>query len=297
MEYKKEEIKKGITVHNINTDKFKTNLIAVFLTTPLTREYVTFDAVLSAILRRGSKNMPSQEEISKILEGMYGASFDSGLNKTGDDHVIKFYFESINDEYLPKSNEDIFKESLEKLLEIVFNPYLENGKFKDEYVSQEKENIRQKINSKVDNKAQYAKIRCTEEMYKNEPAGLYRFGYEEDLEKINSQNLYEYYTKLLNECKIDIFVSGKVDSNECIKEIKSNENIKKLNPRDAIYVINDINEKQDVEEKLIEEKMDVVQGKLVIGCDILFNKKDLEDKNLRYQAMLYNSLLGRKCNF
>ena len=249
MEYKKEEIKKGITVHNINTDKFKTNLIAVFLTTPLTREYVTFDAVLSAILRRGSKNMPSQEEISKILEGMYGASFDSGLNKTGDDHVLKFYFESINDEYLPKSNEDIFKESLEKLLEIVFNPYLENGKFKDEYVSQEKENIRQKINSKVDNKAQYAKIRCTEEMYKNEPAGLYRFGYEEDLEKINSQNLYEYYTKLLNECKIDIFVSGKIDSNECIKEIKSNENIKKLNPRDAIYVINDINEKQDVEEK------------------------------------------------
>ena len=35
---------------------------------------------------------------------------------------------------------------------------------------------------------------------------------------------------------------------------------------------------------------------MVIGCDILFNDKDLEDKNLKYQAMLYNSLLGGSAN-
>ena len=90
MEYQKQEIKKGITMHNINTDKFKTNLIAIFLTTPLSKENVTFDAVLSAVLRRGSKNMPTQEEISKILEEMYGATFDCGLNKTGDNHILLF---------------------------------------------------------------------------------------------------------------------------------------------------------------------------------------------------------------
>ena len=61
MEYKVEEIKKGIKLHKIKTDKFKTNLVAVFLTTPLSRENVTKDAVLSAVLRRGSKNMPCQE--------------------------------------------------------------------------------------------------------------------------------------------------------------------------------------------------------------------------------------------
>ena len=58
------EIKKGIKMHTIKTDKFKTNLIAVFLTTKLTREDVTKNALVSTILRRGSKNMPTQEEIS-----------------------------------------------------------------------------------------------------------------------------------------------------------------------------------------------------------------------------------------
>ena len=52
MEYKQTELKKGIKLHTIHTDKFKTNLIAVFLTTKLTRENVTKNAVISALLRR-----------------------------------------------------------------------------------------------------------------------------------------------------------------------------------------------------------------------------------------------------
>ena len=143
----------------------------------------------------------------------------------------------------------------------------------------------------------YARTRCIEEMYKGEPAGLYRYGYVEDLDTINSQNLYDYYKKLLNECKIDIFISGKINSNECIQIIESDEDIEKLEPRDAKYIINNIDIKQASEERKVEEKMDVIQGKIVIGCDILFNEEDLKDKNIKYQAMLYNSLLGRKCKF
>lgn len=296
MKYQKQEIKEGITIHNLDTDKFKTNLIAIFLTTPLSREYITFDSVLSAVLRRGSKNMPTQEEISKTLEGMYGADFDCGLNKTGDNHILKFYLESLNDEFLPLDSQNLLKESIEKLAEIVFNPYLEEGKFKDEYVAQEKDNIKQRINAKKDNKAAYARTRCVEEMYQDEPAGLDRYGYIEDLEKINSQNLYEYYQKLLDECKIDIFVSGKIDKEKCIQIISENEAIKNLRPREDKYVINGITSKQDVQERTVEEKLDVSQGKIVIGCDILFDEEDLKDENLRCQAMLYNSLLGGSAN-
>ncbi len=38
--------------------------------------------------------------------------------------------------------------------------------FCDEYVEQEKENLKQIINGKIDNKASYAMERCIEEMYK-----------------------------------------------------------------------------------------------------------------------------------
>ena len=296
MKYQKQKIKKGITLHNIETDKFKTNLIAIFLTTPISRKYVTFNSLISSILRRGSKNLPTSEEISKTMEEMYGASFDSGVDKIGDNHILKFYLESINDEYIPHDEENMLKESIEKIVEIVFNPYIENETFKEEYLEQEKENMRQRIIGKVDNKASYAKARCIEEMYKGEPAGLYRYGYVEDLDKINSKNLYEYYKSLISECKIDIFVSGKITNDDTLSILNENETIKKLKERDAKYIINNIEEKQKQEEKKIEEIQDVAQGKIVIGCDICFNKEDLKDSNLKYEALVYNNLLGGSAN-
>ena len=102
MQYKQTEIKKGIKLHEINTDKFKTNLIAVFITTKLNRENVTQNALISALLRRGSKSMITQEEISKQMEEMYGAGFDCGLDKTGDNQVLKFYIETVNHQFLPQ---------------------------------------------------------------------------------------------------------------------------------------------------------------------------------------------------
>lgn len=297
MIYNKKEIKKGITLSNIETDKFKTNLVAIFLTTPLTREYVTYDSMLSSVLRRGSKTMPTQEEISKKMEEMYGANFNNGLDKTGDNHILKFYIESINDEFIPEKTQNLLKESIEKLSEIVFNPYLENDVFKKEYIEQEKENVKRIIEGKIDNKALYAKFRCIEEMYKGEPAGLYRFGYIEDLEKINAKNLFEYYKKLLNECKIDIFISGKIKFEETLKIIENNENIDLLKEREPKFIINKIATKKEVEERKVEEKQDVTQGKVVIGCDILFTEEDLKNEKLKYEALVYNSLLRRKCCF
>lgn len=291
MEYKQTELKKGIKLHTIHTDKFKTNLIAVFITTKLDRENVTKNAVISAVLRRGSKSMPSQEKISKQMEEMYGASFDCGLDKMGDNQVLKFYLETINDNFLPQKGEDMLKVSLEKLLEIVLNPYIENDGFKPEYVEQEKNNIKQRIEGKIDNKARYALDRCIEEMYKNEPFGLYKFGYVEDLESINEKNLYEYYQELINSCKIDIFVSGilKDDMNQVITE---NENIKKLKERTPNYISpKELNKNLPKEEKIVTESMEVTQGKLILGLDVCLDKEDL-----RYDTLIYNSILGGSAN-
>lgn len=290
LKYNQIDIKKDIKLHIIQTDKFKTNLIAVMLTTKLEKESVTKNALIPAVLRRGTAKLNTQEEISKKLEEMYGASFDCGLDKTGDNQVLKFYIESVNDEFLPQNNENMLKESLENIFDLVFNPYLENECFKKEYVEQEKENLRQIIDGKIDNKARYALDRTIEEMYKNEAFGLYKYGYIEDLKEINEKNLYEYYLKLINECKIDIFVSG--TANEKTEQIvKNNENIIKLRDRNANYNLPKIIAKKSENEKSIQESMEVNQGKLVIGLDI-----DINDDNLRYNTMIYNSLLGGSAN-
>ena len=290
MEYKQIEIKKGIKLHTIKTEKFKTNLIAIMLTTKLNRENVTKNALIPAVLRRGTKNLTTQEEINKKLEEMYGASLDCGLDKTGDNQVLKFYIETVNDEFLPQEAENMLKISLEKIFEFVFNPYLENGYFKKEYVEQEKENIKQIIDGKIDNKARYSLDRCIEEMYKDQPYGLYKYGYVEDMKDINEKNLYEYYKQLINECKIDIFVSGIIDE-ETENIIKNNENIIKLKDREPQYNEPEIIAKKLEKENDVQESMDVTQGKLIIGMDL-----DINDDNLRFDVMIYNSIFGGSAN-
>ncbi len=290
MKYKVMDLKEGIKLHTIKTDKFKTNLVAVFLTTKLNRENVTRNALISMMLRRGTRNMPSQEEISKKMEEMYGASFDCGLDKTGDNQVLKFYIESINDNFLPKQGENNLAKSIENIIEIVFNPYIENESFKKEYIDQEKKNLKHKIEGKIDNKARYAMDRCIEEMYKDEPFGLFKFGYIEDLENINENNLYDYYKELINSCKIDIFVSGNIND-ETIDIINKNELMKGILPRNPNYVVTSLVKKNKKEEEIVTESMDVTQGKLLLGLDV-----NIDKEKLKYDALIYNSILGGSAN-
>lgn len=290
MDYKELDIKNGIKLHTIKTEKFKTNLIAVMLTTKLDKENVTKNALIPAVLRRGTANLNTLEEINKSLEDMYGASLDCGLDKTGDNQVLKFYIESVNDEFLPQNDENMSKKSLESIFELIFNPYLENDCFKKEYVEQEKENLKQIIEGKIDNKAKYALDRCIEEMYKNEPFGLYKYGYVEDLNRIDEKNLYEYYIELINKCKIDIFVSGILD-NQIEEIIRNNQNINKLKDRNPEFIMPEIKPKIAEKENTVQESMEVNQGKLVIGLDL-----DIDNEDLRYDTMIYNSILGGSAN-
>ena len=288
MEYIENDIKKGIKLHVLKTDKFKTNLIAVFLTTALQRETVTKNALISAVLRRGTNTMKTQEEISKKLEELYGASFDCGVDKTGDNQVLKFYIESVNDQFLPQQEENMLKCSINNLFEIVFNPLIENKGFKKEYVEQEKQNMKQRIEGKIDNKARYALDRCIEEWYKDKAFGLYKFGYTEDLKEINEQNLYEQYKTLINKCKIDIWISGDVQQ-EVKNLVEENQYIEKLLEREPKYQTQ--NEKNNCKLDEIIEKMDVTQGKLVMGLSV--NSENEEEK---YVALVYNHMLGGSAN-
>lgn len=286
MSYKAKQIKEGIKIHSITTDKFKTNLLSVFLTVPLSKETVTYNALIPAVLRRGTANLKSQEEISIELENMYGATFDCGIEKTGDNQILKFYLEMVNDEFLP-NQEQTLKKGINLLLDIIFNPLVESNQFKEEYVKSEKENLRKIIDAKIDNKDRYAFDRCIEEMYKNTTYGLYKYGYTENLEKITSKNLYEQYIKLIQTAKIDIFVSGDINEEEIINNIQENYNVNKLQKRSDIHIMGNLKTNNSNSPKIIEEKMDVTQGKLVIGTDVNYNEEDN-----KYKISLYNVILG-----
>lgn len=288
MSYKIKNIKQGIKAHLIRTNKFKTNLFAIFLTLPLDKATITKNALIPAVLRMGTSNLKTQEEINIELENMYGATLDGGIEKIGDNQVIKFYLETLNDNFLP-NKEKLSSKAISLLLDVLFNPLTENKKFKKDYVESEKKTIKRLIEGRIDNKDMYAYTRCIEEMYKEKPYGLYKYGYIEDLKEINEENLYEYYLKLLNEAKIDIFVSGDFLDDKVLKKITSNVNIQKLEGREDKHVINteETEKKEKIDIQTIKEEKDVTQGKLVIGMDIDYYKP-----NSKYAMCIYNVILG-----
>ena len=106
------------------------------------------------------------------------------------------------------------------------------------------------------------------------------------IEKIDENTLYKYYKELINTCKIDISVSGKIDS-DISNVLIENENIKNLNPREPKYVQTATIEKEKIEEKTIYESMEVTQGKLIIGMDIA-----IKDEKEKYKVSVYNPILG-----
>lgn len=289
MECQKIQLKEGINLHVIPTNKFKTNLLSIFLTLPLNKENVTKEALISAILRRGSTNYPTAKDLSIALENMYGASFDCGIEKMGDTHVLKFYLETINEEFLP-SSQDMLKMAIDMLCDIVFSPLVENGGFKNEYVTMEKENLKQIIEGKIDNKGRYALDRCIEEMYKNKPYGLYKYGYVEDLEDMTAQDLYKAYLQIIETAKIDMFISGKLDATKVQQEVKNQQYLQAQKARTANVIQNETVEMRDTPQEMVEE-MEITQGKLVIGLTVETNTP--EEK---YVALLYNTILGGGAN-
>src|SRR5699024_8186330 len=151
------------------------------------------------------------------------------------------------------------------LFDIILNPLIENDGFKEEYIESEKRNLKQIIESKIDNKRIYSLERCIEEMFKDSPYGLYKYGYVEDLEKINAKDIYKYYKELINKIKINIIDIGTIENIDIYKIIEENEQIAKLKERTPEYIVNKqkaekINEK---EERIVEEHLNVGQGNLV----------------------------------
>ena len=290
MRYTKREIKEGIKVHLIKNDNFKTDFTVVFLTIPLEKENITKNALIPAILRSGSHKYETYQKISEELEMLYGASFDCGIDKTGDNLVLKFYIESINDNYLPQINNNLEK-VLEILLDIIFDPKVTNDEFEAEYIEIEKRNLEMIIKAQKDDKDQYAYDRCINIMYNNSGYGLSKYGNLEDLQAINSHNLYEQYKQLIDNAKIDIIISGDYEEEKILNYFETNELIKKLNPRKEKININkystEIKDKKDKANE-INEELDIVQGKLVIGLDILPN----ELGDFRFISILYNAIFG-----
>ena len=276
-------LKKGVDIHIIEAPKFKTNLLSVYLYIPLKRETITKAALLPSVLKRGCTAYPTLKDISCHLDDMYSASASAGVRTKGDGEVLFFTAEYISDKYV---GENLTVPIAEFLKEIIFSPLTENGGFNKSYTESEKINLRNAIQGLYNDKKEYAEFKCREAMFGKNGCGMFEVGYEEDLDDITPQNLYEFYTDVLNTAKVDIFVSGTANE-QTINDITRILG-PLFKPRDAEYILPGIKEyKRDAIQKITEDA-DVVQSKLCMG--LICNVEPTSDEY--YSLILANSIFG-----
>lgn len=274
----------GIDVYHIMMDKFKTNTINFFFCDNITRESASLNAMIPAVLRRGCEGFPTFRDIALYLESLYGAVFDCGVTKKGELQIIQFYIEFVSDRYTGKAS-NIFEKSFELLEKVVTKPVLDNGVFKQEYVDQEKENLKNLIEARVNDKLQYAVEKCYEEMCKDEPFGIHEYGFIDELKKIDANSLYKQYEYMLETLPLTVFITGNIDEESIGKIIERLKNIKRKNVKSInASIIN----KMVNQVKHVTEKMNINQGKLSMG----FRTETAPDSKDYYPLLVYNGILG-----
>lgn len=279
MKYIKYEMN-GYALHIIETDKFKTININLNIKRETKKEELTIREVLINTLIDSSKKFPTRREIEMETEELYGLGMNVNLVNSGKCNIINIDETFLNNKYI---DDDILEKSISFLNEIMFNPNVTNNKFNEESFNIATRIVKNNIDSIKDNSNYYGKHCLLKEINPNNPLSF--LPNNEDLEKINPSNLYEYYLDVIQNDEINIFVIGNINSLE-IKEIF--EKTIKIKSRKINKINHYILEHSIGDEKLYKEKLPINQTKLLMG----FNFEEITDFENKYVSGMLSYILG-----
>ncbi len=256
IEQKKKSIKQ-CDIHFLKGEQFKTNIISVVLRIPLTKQNATKTALLAEVLKNGCKQYPSRKAICQKMDDMMGSVFDISIIKKGKEQILFFYLETV------KHEKELLEQAFTFLQNMLLYPLQEGKGFPKKIVEIEKEILAEKIKSRQDDKKEYSKIRCLEEMCKKNTFGIFADGYVEDLKEIDEMILLMHYNNMIKHSKIEIIMTG--------DESQKNEMIalaEKLNfETDFLWQTENENVKQSNDIQKVEETLHTAQSRIVLGFD------------------------------
>ena len=264
MEYTRTELLPGVFVSHLRCGKFKTACLSVTLLSQLKRETAAMNALIPAVLRRGTARYGDMEQLAGRLDELYGAAVEPVVRRVGEIHCVGFFASFAESAYLP-GGEDLLGPVSALMAEMLLAPNTRGGLLLPRYVDSEKEKQLDLIRSRVNNKRSYAVQRCLEEMCCCEDYAVSRYGDEASCEAIHYKKLTRHYRELIRSCPVEIFYCGQASArrvNEALRDALSGM------PRGELDwdIGTDLRMNAlEAEPRCVKERMDVTQGNLVMG--------------------------------
>lgn len=282
-----EQINMGAyNLHLIKTKKFKTITIDVNFRREISKEEITSRALLKEVLLNSTKRYPTERQLIIQSENLYDLKLISSSARLGNYTNLSFKTRFLNETY---SEPGFTKKSIEFLMDILFNPNIEDNCFNKEVVDICKNKLTKTIKSLKDNKIKYT-ISKLLETTKDMPYSYNAYGTLEDLDKINEKKLYKYYKTVLNDDLIEIFVVGDFDEILVKDLFKKHFNTRTFHKPKSNIISKELNIPKKVEEYIENDSTN--QSQLTMLCSL----KNLTDFERKYVARIYNEILGGNSN-
>ena len=194
-------------LHIINTDKFKTVTISVNFRRKVNKEEITIRNLLKDLMINSTESYPSEKKLIMATEDLYDLKLSSENYRLGNYAIMSFKTRFLNEKY---TEDGMNEESIKFLLDLIFRPKFDNDLVKCKGM------IEKSILSLRDNKIKYSLFKLLETTG-NMSYSYNSYGYLEDLEKIDVNDITEYYNSVIRNDIIDVYDVG---TKENLEEIK-----------------------------------------------------------------------------
>jgi len=273
----------GITLRCCRDSRFKQGCLTVQLVRRTDARETAMNALLGAVLLRGTERCPDMRSITRQLDALYGSSVSTLVRRVGDYQTTGLYCGFMDDRFaLP--GDRVLEPMISFLGEILFRSPRLDGGFLPEFVRSEKDNLIATIEAELNDKRAYAMGRLLKNMCREDSFAIPRLGEPEQVAAITPQALLRHYERCLEESPIEVFYVGSAETAH-VAELLSplfaglrRRNVA-LPPQTALV---------PGPGGSITETMDVTQGKLCMGFVTPITNRDP-----RFPAMqVLNTLYG-----
>ena len=256
----------GVHLNTISSEKFKTNYMSVCFVVPLDKSDAHLTALFPKILARGCRKFPNMAKISERLEYLYDSGITPVYAKRAQSIIVGFSADFIKNEFVPDKSIDLLSDVTDLLFDILFDPLTENDAFMHDYTEGEKTDLINIINSRINNKAAYAKEKCTSVMFGDHSYGYCEYGTSELVKAASAKQVYERYKEIIEHAPVEVFFNGECEEERLVKIIK--KHVPENADRKAVFPGKEFLTQVPEKIKYVSEKMPVAQGKLVMGFQI-----------------------------
>ena len=252
------EILPGIVLRLFTDRRFKQGCLSFQLLRPMAHDEAAKNALLPAVLLRGSEKHPDLRAITEKLDDLYGASVGASVRRVGDYQTTGLYCSFIEDRFT--GGQPVLAPMIAFLRELLFEPVLEDGGFDADFVAGEKKNLIATIESELNDKRAYAMGQLLRKMCKADSYGIPRLGDARTVAAIDAKDLYAHYQNILRTSTIHLFYVGSDPERaerllrEAFKDLP--RDVAPLPPQSPFHDAGGCDE---------TETMDVTQGKLCLG--------------------------------